>query len=337
MSRSAPLRKLVELAAKYPEIGPPLADLSFAIGETDTGNQLVRMGTERDEPELEYWFVAVGVARREKRYDDVLESVSQAVKSIAGRPDKTLAAEEQDRLLHLIRTGFATLMFDLGQLEADAPFITMLGEAMPGLDDRLGQSPFYRTLKAQTIWFSDRDASEAEWDRAVELGDSETTWNARGTWYNEAEKDPDKAEKAYRKGLEATPNSALLMHNVAQLLVDKAKQPDLPTKDAHRLLNQATELLRQALRQDAPRLRRHIHATRDRLEELRRKLPAPPRKDSKPRHQGKRNDSPRPKNGQKQDRPAKRSGGAPPQQQFLHQGTVSLGEMILAKLNEKKK
>jgi len=39
------------------------------------------------------------------------------------------------------------------------------------------------------------ELSEAEWDRAAELGDSEFTWNARGTWYREAEKDEDKEEK----------------------------------------------------------------------------------------------------------------------------------------------
>jgi hypothetical protein len=49
-------------------------------------------------------------------------------------------------------------------------------------------------------------------------------WNARGTWYKEAERDLDKAERAYRKGLEKVGGSGLLMHNLAQVLVERAER-----------------------------------------------------------------------------------------------------------------
>ena len=56
--------KLIDLAAKYPEIGPPLAELAFKIGRPDFGNRIVRMGLDRDGPGLEYYFVAAHSARR---------------------------------------------------------------------------------------------------------------------------------------------------------------------------------------------------------------------------------------------------------------------------------
>lgn len=373
--RTIPLRKLVELAVKYPEIGPPLAELAFAIGADDFGDQLVRFGTDRETPQLEYWFVAANVARREKRYPDVLSMVGEALRTMAAQPE-SLAADEEERLLHLVRLGFATLMFDLKDMSGDQSFVAVAREALPALEPRLAKSPFFRTLLAQVLWFHDREASEREWDRAAEMDDPETTWNARGTWYNEAEHDPLKAEKTYRRGLEKAPHSALLMHNLAQILVEKARKPGLSPDEMRRFLNQATELLRSALRQDAPRLRRHIHATRDRLEELRRTLPAPERRgDRAPRHRdrgergprngerreaagrgpggdrrdggrgpGDRRDGGRGPGGERRDRdrgpgPGTRPGGRPPkpEQKFLHEGKLSLGEMIMAKLKEKER
>ena len=364
--RIVPLRKLVELAAKYPEVGPPLAELAFAIGENEVGNQLVRLGTDREAPAIEYWFVAANAARREKRYDEVISIITQAVRAVASRGE--LEPGEDERLLHLVRMGFATLMFDLHQLTADAEFVQAMAALLPALEPKLGQMPFYRTLMAQTLWFGDREASEREWDRADELGDAEATWNARGTWYHEAEKDLDKAERAYRKGLDKVGQSALLLHNLAQILVEKAKRPGIQPNEAHRYLNQAVEMLRTALRQDAPRLRRHIHATRDRLEELRRKLPPPERRggDRPPRQYGSgpRPQGPGPRGGERREgrppgqgggggggqRPPRQGGGGPrqdrppreqrpvaPEQKFLVEGKMSLGEMILAKLKEKER
>lgn len=396
--RSIPLRKLVELAAKYGEIGPPLAELCFAIGESETGDQLVRLGTQGGAGGgVEYWFVAANAARRQRRYADALRATVEAVQSFAATPDQSLGAEGESRFLHLIRLGFATLMFDIKDLTAEPGFATALAEGLPKLEGRLGTNAFFRTLQAQTLWFSDKDASEREWDRADELGDPETTWNARGTWYNEAERDPDKAERAYRKGLEKVPTSALLMHNLAQILLEKARRPGLAVEEVRRRLNQSTELLRSALRQDAPRLRRHIHATRDRVEELRRTLPPPPARsggDNRDRRPGggpgdrdRRPGGGRPggnyardrgpggyggdrgghgSHQQQQQQAAGDRGGAPadrgpsadrgpapdrgprrpprdsqqpprqqqPRQKFLVDGTVSLGEMILAKLKE---
>jgi tetratricopeptide (TPR) repeat protein len=383
--RTIALRKLVELAAKHPEVGPPLAELCFAIGESEVGEQLVRLGTQGGASGVEYWFVAANAARRQRRYGDALKATVEAVQALAASPDEALGPEGESRFLHLIRLGFATLMFDLRDLQAEPQFARALAEGLPKLEGRMGGSPFFRSLMAQTIWFTDKEGSEREWDRADELGDPETTWNARGTWYNEAEHDLDKAERAYRRGLEKVPASALLMHNLAQILVEKAKKPGVAVDEVRRRLNQATELLRSALRQDAPRLRRHIHATRDRLEELRRSLPAPPPRGDRDRgpqgrfardrgpaggerdrgqaHGGQAHDR-GPGGGERDrgpgggerdrgpggggpaggergaDRGPRRPRESPPQQPkqtFLHKGTVSLGEMILAKLKEQEK
>jgi tetratricopeptide (TPR) repeat protein len=377
--RTLALRKLVELAAKHGEIGPPLAELCFAIGESEVGNQLVRLGTQGGASGVEYWFVAANAARRQRRYQDAIRATVEAIQALAAQPDAPLGPDGESRFLHLIRIGFATLMFDLRDLNADPEFSKALAEGLPKLESRMGTSPFFRSLMAQTHWFTDKEASEKEWDRADELGDPETTWNARGTWYHEAEQDLDKSERAYRRGLEKVPTSALLMHNLAQILVEKAKRPGVSPDEARRRLNQATELLRSALRQDAPRLRRHIHATRDRLEELRRTLPAPPpRPDRGPprdRDRFARDRGPGPGGGDRpqshdrgpdrdhrgpdrdqrahdrdhrppdreQHRPPDRNDRGPrrpresqpqPKQKFLVEGTVSLGEMILAKLKE---
>ena len=148
------------------------------------------------------------------------------------------------------------------------------------------------------------------------------------------------------------------MHNLAQILVEKAKRPGISPDEARRHLNQATELLRSALRQDAPRLRRHIHSTRDRLEELRRTLPPrrraadrdprparPPAPQGDPARAGRLvaagpggGGGPRPPRRRRRGRRARRaSSPRQPEQKFLVKGTVSLGEMILAKLKEKEK
>jgi hypothetical protein len=267
----APLRRLVELALAHPDIGPPLADLAFAIGQREVAEQLVRLGTERAEPRLEYFVVASHAARRRRGYPEALKLTLDALRALrdhGGSPD------DGDRVLQLVRTGLSVLMFDLKDLAAEPGFTRGLAEALPALDGALGEQPLYRTLLAQALWFTDKDASEREWERARELVDPasvETVWNARGTWYKEADRDLDKAERAYRRGLEHAPESALLLHNLAQVLVERAEHAPSPGLARH-LLNQAQDLLRRTLRADVPRLRRHIHATRDRLEAVRRSV-----------------------------------------------------------------
>jgi predicted RNA-binding protein with RPS1 domain len=270
------LNRLVELAAKYPEIGPPLAELAFKIGHAEVGERVVRMGLERSGPGVEYYFVAASAARREGRHADALRLTVEAVRAFAAAPDDSVAPDDGARLLHLVRLGFAVLMFDLKDLAAEpAPgFVRGLIEALPTVAPRLDQDPFYHALLAQALWFEDRERSEKQWDRAAELGEPDLTWNARGTWYKEAEHDVDKAERAYRQGLERAPHSALLLHNLAQLLVERAGVADVDVEVARRLLNQADELLRGALREESPKgLRRHVHSTRDRLNALRTSLP----------------------------------------------------------------
>ncbi len=274
------LLRLLDLTAKYPEIGAPLAELAFKIGHGDIGERLVRMGLEGGSPGVEYYFVAANAARREGRYGEALSATLAAVRSFAGR--EPLDADEGARLLHLIRLGFSTLLFDLQDVSAHPEFVVDLAADLPALEERLGKDPFFHVMIAQTLWFSDRDTSEARWRQAIDLGEPEHTWNARGTWYKEAEKDMDKAERAYRSGLDDAPQSALLMHNLAQILVEKAGRGDVDVDDARRMLREADDLLRAALREEAPKgLRRHVHSTRDRLNALRSSLP--PRGQARPR------------------------------------------------------
>jgi len=267
------LARLVELATKYPEIGPPLAELAFKLAETELGNRIVRMGLERGVRGLEYFFVAANVARREGRAHDVLQFANDAVRAFADAEDKDLAEDDGSRLLHLVRLAFATLLFDVKDAAADKGFVAALTADMPRLEGRLGNDPFYRSLLAQTLWYADKQKSEEEWERAVALGDGELAWNARGTWYKEAEHDFEKACRAYRDGLGKVPRSALLHHNLAQVMLEESERTG-EAEVKRKLLREADELLRAALREDAPKgLRRHIYSTRDRLQAARSKLP----------------------------------------------------------------
>ena len=268
------LLTLMELAVKYPEIGAPLAQLAFKVGQTELGNQIVRMGLDRPGTGLEYYFVAANAARREKRLGDVRRLSVEAIQTFCKASDAELASDDGTRLLHLVRLGFATMVFDEKNPDADPWFVGQLQELLGGLEERLGADPFFHTLVAQATWYADRDVSELSWDRAAELDDTEFTWNARGTWYKDAERNLEKAEKAYRRGLEKAPSSSLLQHNLAQLLLDKAGRPEVDVSEARRLLREADQLLRNALRGDSPKgLRRHVHETREALETLRASLP----------------------------------------------------------------
>ena len=268
------LLRLVDLAAKYPEIGPPLAQLAFKIGQPDFGNQIVRMGLDKEGPGLEYYFVVAHSARRERRYAEARQLSVDAIHAFVRTPDEELALDDGERLLHLVRLGYSTLLFDEKDPKGDPAFVDRLKEALPALEPRLASEAFYHALLAQTRWYEDAEASERSWDRAAELDTSESTWNARGTWYKDAEGDLDKAEQAYRKGLQVASSSPLLLHNLGQLLVDKAERPDVDVDKARRLLNEAEQCLRAALREESPKgLRRHVHSTRDRLMSLRSSLP----------------------------------------------------------------
>jgi len=277
--------KLIDLAAKYPEIGPPLAELAFKIGRPDFGNRIVRMGLDRDGPGLEYYFVAAHSARRERRYADARKLSIEAIRAFIRTPDEELASDDGERLLHLVRLGFSTMLFDEKDPKIDPSFVEQLAKELPALEPRLGSEAFYHAMRAQTCWYEDVEASEKAWDQAAGLDTTESTWNARGTWYKDADKDLDRAEGAYRKGLEIAPTSPLLLHNLGQLLVDKAERPDTDLEQARRLLRESEQHLRAALREESPKgLRRHVHATRDRLMSLRASFP--------PRGQGAREAAP---------------------------------------------
>lgn len=268
------LLRLMDLAVKYPEIGPPLAELAFKIGQTDLAERIVRMGLDQEGPGLEYFFVAAHSARREQRYADARKLSIEAIGAFLRTPDESLAGDDGERLLHLIRLGYSTMLFDEKDPKCDPAFVMALTEQLPSLEPRLGGEAFYHALVAQTRWYDDIDASERAWDRAAQLDDTESTWNARGTWYKDASKDPDAAEKAYRRGLEKSPTSPLLLHNLGQLLVDKTERPEVDVEQSRRLLREAEQHLRAALREESPKgLRRHVHATMDRLVSLRSSLP----------------------------------------------------------------
>lgn len=278
---SRELKRLVDLATKYPEIGAPLAALATRLGYQGISDRLLNMGLEDEARGVEYHIVAANLARKEGRFTDVLDSVLAGLRDFASSGED--APDIKNRLLHLIRLGFAVVMFDLDDIRDAPEFSTALAEEFPGLRERFEGDAFYLSLLAQALWFTSPEQSEATWAEAVELGEAETTWNARGTWYKEAEKDLARAEGSYRSGLKALPTSVLLMHNLAQVLMDRAAADDARPEQARNWLNEADALLRQAHRRARRHsMRRHINGNIERAKALLNALPKEKRFDEPP-------------------------------------------------------
>ena len=346
------LERLKELVIKYPEIGAPLAELSFKLGHKDIGDSVSKLGAEHTQGAgMEFYFVAAQAARRDKRWDDLFDAIPNAISKYCETPDSDLDPNDGDRLLHLVRQGYAAVLFDLGDARANMPFIESLKRELPKCEERLGKNAFYRSLLAQAYWYDEADKSSEQWAKALELGDLEMTYNARGTWAKDAEKDIAKAEDFYSAGLEVVPDSALLMHNIAQCKIDLAEARKNDAPFVQKQLRAADELLANALRNSQPKNRRHIHQTRDRLYALRKSMPHPGKSGQRRKPQGNKNHAGRrqtienpnqPKIQNKGKRPQKpRNGGPPPKRKqqgggsFAQSGTFNLGDMLMQKLTEK--
>ncbi len=268
-----PLQRLADLTVKLTEIGPPLAEIASHLGYGDIAQRVLRLA---DAQGMESRFVAASIARRERRFLDVLEIVAQAARSFTPPADKAGGPDPAEEFLHLVRLGFATALFELDELSAAKDFVAVLAAELPRLASHYETDPFYLTLLAQTVWFEDPERSEEIWEQALTLGEQESTWNARGTWYKEAAKDLDGATEAYRQGLKAVPWSALLLHNLAQIELERAADPNADPEQARRRLKEANRLIENALKKaPRPRLKRHIFATSNRLRRLRASLPEP--------------------------------------------------------------
>lgn len=259
------LRKLSELTTRYPEIGAPLAELAMKLGHRQLGQSLVNIAIEGGPEGVDARFLAADLARREGRSEDVLDHVLSALALHAASDEQN--ANRDTRILHLIRQGFAVVMFDLGDVSAYPEFSQAVTDRLIELADRYVDDAFYYTLLAQAQWCADPELSEQSWELAIELGEPEATWNARGTWYKEAERDLEHAEQAYLQGLEAAPASALLLHNLAQIMMIQASDEDLDPEEARRKLLEARNMLRRSLKYGMRvTLRRHIHETIERLD-----------------------------------------------------------------------
>lgn len=266
------LLRLSELATRYPEIGPIVAQLAMKTGFRDIGERLMRAGFDAEERGIEYFSLAADLARKEKRPTDAVRYAIKAVKEAVSSEE--LGQEEANRLPHVLRIAFSALMFDLEDLNAIPEFAEVLNEDLPKLAPKFADDAFFHTIWAQAAWFQDKARSEEIWEKATELNDPESTWNARGTWYKEAEKNIQMAKDAYRRGLKRTGASALLAHNLAQIFMDEAAGEGIEPQKAHELLEEADRQMRRGLRLNMRRgLRRHMQATMDRLVQQRRALP----------------------------------------------------------------
>ena len=250
--------RMLSLAVKYPEIGPTLASLAFKAGWKSFAERVVATGLAGGPRGAEYFLIAAENARREGDPQAVLGIARDALKELGGRED--LGRNDGARLLQLVRKAFAALLFDFKDPRADLEFVSNLAERWGDLEAKLTKDPLYHVLRAQILWYADPEAAEAAWDKAAaETNDPELVWNARGTWAKDAARDIPAAEKAYRIGVERVPQSALLLHNLAQLLMDRAaatlaeaagEMTPQAERSRSRDLNQAEEFLRRALRGD---------------------------------------------------------------------------------------
>lgn len=275
------LKRLFELTTKYPEISGPLAQLAIKLGDNTLANRILELDSAPEERNVEYYRAAADLARKEGRSADALAHVAAGLKAFAESSED--APNLKQRLLHMVRLGFAVLMFDVEDLDGAPEFTAALGTHLPTLRERFDADPFYHTLLAQAHWFGDREESEKVWEEAVNLGEAETTWNSRGTWYKEADKDLARAEDAYRNGLKVLPTSTLLRHNLGQVLMDRAQGEGVEPVQARNWLNEAESLLRQAHRHARRHsMRRHISSNIERARTLLSELPASVLKDEPP-------------------------------------------------------
>ena len=283
---SREIKHLIELATKYPEIGAPLAELSAKLGYHNLSERLLGMGLEDDERGTEFFIVSANRARKEGRSKDVLEQVLAGLKNFAANDSP--APDVKTRLLHLVRMGFAVLLFDLEDIRSEPEYMSELAQILPALAEHYTDNAFYMTLLAMTQWFESPETSEATWDQAATLGEAETTWNSRGTWYKEAEKDLARAEGAYRSGLKVLPTSELLLHNLGQVLTDRAEQAgEEDVEQKRNWLREAESLLRQAYRRARRHsMRRHINGNIERVKTMQQKLPREQREPVKPPEMG---------------------------------------------------
>jgi predicted RNA-binding protein with RPS1 domain len=289
--------RMLALAVKFPEIGPTLASLAYKAGWKGYADRVVATGLAGGPRGAEYYLIAAENARREGQPNEVLTLAREAVRELGARPE--LSRNDGARLLQLVRKAFSALLFDLKDPRADLDFVSALAEQWGELEPKLNRDPLFHVLRAQILWYADPEAAEAAWDAAAaETPDPELLWNARGTWAKDAAKDIAAAEKAYRAGVEMAPQSALLLHNLAQLLMDRAMALPTPAEGEEnspsararaRDLNQAEEFLRRALRGDARGVRRHVHATLDRLMALK---PARNERRPRPPREARRGDAP---------------------------------------------
>ncbi|MEM1348977.1 MAG: S1 RNA-binding domain-containing protein, partial [Myxococcota bacterium] len=274
------LMQLLELATRYPDIIPPVSEIALKVGREDLSARLLRVGLQSERPSVEFYVSAAHLARKESDPNRVVELVHEALETFAPDNDETpdLTEELDHRFLELVRLGFAAMLFDLGGVEEGGAFGSRVAQALPRYAQIFMEDPQFHVLRAQAMWFVDRDKSEEIWEHAVVMRDAESTWNARGTWYKEAERELIKAEGAYRDGVKIAPESSLLLHNLAQVLMDRAEQEgDLKATTQHQFVSEADKLLRQAMRaKPRRRLHRHIRATFDRLKRMRRDLPDAP-------------------------------------------------------------
>ncbi len=257
------LKKMLEFVAKYPEIGPTVSKIALKVGEEATARRIAAMGTESGVLRAEYYAVAAHSARNERDYDGALKLVREGIDSL----EIPLPKDDYNRFVKMVRTGFAVLLFNKDNLEAAPTFTDGLAEALNRFSESVGEDADFLSLYAQAVWLTNVEEAEKVWDRATAAPRNESSWNARGTWYKEVAKDIARAADAYRKGLENNKDSALLGHNLAQVLIDLAKDDE---EKAGSFLGEADRLLRDALRNSKRRgYRRHIHETLDRLKKNR--------------------------------------------------------------------
>lgn len=243
-----PFEELLPLARRYPELIAPLSRLAFKTGYSERAQEFLGVALAGEAPDLDYFAVAVRHYRDVGDSEQAFRSILDALGRFLAAPDRYPPEEDEKKLLPLLRQGFAMLLFDIRKPDARPDFVEAVRSSLTGLAERMGRSAPYHALLAQALWFSDRETSEQHWDQAAEL-DAETGSNARATWYKETEGDLDKAEAWYRKGMERAPASALLFHNLSQLLLERARRAGADAELAQRLLGEAEALVRAAQQQ----------------------------------------------------------------------------------------
>ncbi len=232
------LEKLRQLGADDPAILLQLALIAFKTRYYTLGQAFLEPVIADPEQAFEGFSSGFHFHAQESMYDQAFQYVARAIEAASRQP--SLPEPQRAALLKLVQRGFQVLMHEIKDVQAgNVPFLTALRDHFVGMP---WTAPAFFVLRAQTRWFSDRTEAEADFERAVGEDESPHSINSYATWVKDIDGDLARAETLYRTGLKQFPVSALLLHNLALVLLQYVDDDGKRSAEAASLVSKAMKL-----------------------------------------------------------------------------------------------